>query len=235
MDHRARTSHCSRAQTHASARARARTLSARRSLSPAPHSCRSSLSSQRLCAGFHASPDSLMGAARSRHSILSAHTWARAAFAGTGLPLPACVVPLPQALGAPPAHCNLSSTRCSPVARSVITRRRAYSGARCSPRPVRPSRADGLPSLGADTLSGPIELVKPMLFVCKLPMVYGTIISGIIVFGAVIFVSAMLSGSGPSPSSWLLPPPSACRRPPASRTRRSASSHVSIRAARCPS
>ena len=51
------------------------------------------------------------------------------------------------------------------------------------------------------TLSGPIELVKPMLFVCKVPMVYGTIISGIIVFGAVVFVSAMLSGSGPSPSS----------------------------------
>ena len=91
LDHRARTSHCSRAQTQASARARARTLSARRSLSPAPHSCRSSLSSQRLCAGFHASPDSLMGAARSRHLILSAHTWARAAFAGTGLPLPACL------------------------------------------------------------------------------------------------------------------------------------------------
>lgn len=204
MNHRARTSHCSRAQTHASARARARMLSARRSLSHAPHSCRSSLSAQRLCAGFHASPDSLMGAARSRHLILSAHTWARAAFAGTGLPLPACVVPLPQALGAPPGALQpvFDSLLCSgPVARSVITRRRAYSGARYSPRPVRPSRADGLPSLGADTLSGPIELVKPMLFVCKVPMVYGTIISGIIVFGAVVFVSAMLSGSGPSPSS----------------------------------
>ena len=62
-------------------------------------------------------------------------------------------------------------------------------------------RADGLPSLDAATLSGPIELVKPMLFVCKVPMVYGTIISGIIVFGAVVFVSAMLSSSGPSPSS----------------------------------
>ena len=168
MDHRARTSHCSRAQTHASARARARMLSARRSLSHAPHSCRSSLSAQRLCAGFHASPDSLMGAARSRHLVLSAHTWARAAFAGTGLPLPACVVPLPQALGAPPGALQpvFDSLLCSgPVARSVITRRRAYSGARYSPRPVRPSRADGLPSLGADTLSGPIELVKPMLFV----------------------------------------------------------------------
>ena len=159
MDHRARTSHRSRTQTHAFARASARTLSARRSLSPAPHSCRSSLSSQRLCAGFHASPDSLMGAARSRHLILSAHTWARAAFAGTGLPLPACLCrsSAPGSGRPPPAHCNLSSTRCSPVARSVITRRRAYSGARCSPRPVRPSRADGLPSLGADTLSGPIE------------------------------------------------------------------------------
>jgi hypothetical protein len=40
-----------------------------------------------------------------------------------------------------------------------------------------------------------------MLFVCKVPMVYGTIISGVTVFGAVVFVSAMLSGSGPSPSS----------------------------------
>ena len=40
-----------------------------------------------------------------------------------------------------------------------------------------------------------------MLFVCKVPMVYGTITSGIIVFGAVVFVSTMLSGSGPSPSS----------------------------------
>ena len=152
--------------------------------------------------------------------------------------LPACVVPLPQALGAPPGALQpvFDPLLCSgPVARSVITRRRAYSGARCSPSPARPSRTDGLPSLGADTLSGPIELVKPMIFVCKVPMVYGTIISGIIVFGAVIFVSAMLSGSGPSPSSWLLLPPSACRRPPASRTRRSASSHVSIRAARCPS
>ena len=84
------------------------------------------------------------------------------------------------------------------------------------------------------TLSGPIELVKPMLFVCKVPMVYGTITSGIIVFGAVVFVSTMLSGSGPSPSSrasaaaLYVPSP-----PPASRTRRSASSHVSIRAAHC--
>ena len=75
-----------------------------------------------------------------------------------------------------------------------------------------------------------------MLFVCKLPMVYGTIISGIIVFGAVIFVSAMLSGSGPSPSSWLLPPPSACRRPPRfTDEEKREFSHVSIRAARCPS
>ena len=71
-----------------------------------------------------------------------------------------------------------------------------------------------------------------MLFVCKVPMVYGTITSGIIVFGAVVFVSTMLSGSGPSPSSMAsaaalyVPSP-----PPASRTRRSASSHVSIRAA----
>ena len=118
LDHRARTSHCSRAQTRASARARARTLSARRSLSPAPHSCRSSLSAQRLCAGFHAYPDSLMGTARSRLSILSAHTWARAAFAGTGLPLPACVVLCPRLWAPPPAHCNLSSTRCSAVAPS---------------------------------------------------------------------------------------------------------------------
>ena len=49
-----------------------------------------------------------------------------------------------------------------------------------------------------------------MLFVCKVPMVYGTIISGIIVFGAVVFVSAMLSGSGPSPSSM---GQGFCRRP----------------------
>ena len=237
LDHRARTSHCSRAQTHASARARARTLSARRSLSPAPHSCRSSLSSQRLCAGFHASPDSLMGAARSRHLILSAHTWARAAFAGTGLPLPACLCrsSAPGSGRPPPAHCNLSSTRCSPVARSVITRRRAYAARVARPDPCDPlALTFCLPSAQIRS-QAPSKLVKPMLFVCKLPMVYGTIISGIIVFGAVIFVSAMLSGSGPSPSSWLLPPPSACRRPPASRTRRSASSHVSIRAARCPS
>ena len=151
-------------------------------------------------------------------------------------PSSACLCrPLPQALGAPPGALQpiFDPLLCSgPVARSVITRHRAYSGARCSPGPVRPSRADGLPSLGADTLSGPIELVKPMLFVCKVPMVYGTITSGIIVFGAVVFVSTMLSGSGPSPSSMAsaaalyVPSP-----PPASRTRRSASSHVSIRAA----
>ena len=172
------------------------------------------------------------------HSILSAHTWARAAFAGTGLRLPASRSSAPGS-GRPPGAMQpvFEPLLCSgPVARSVITRRRAYSGARCSPSPARPSRTDGLPSLGADTLSGPIELVKPTIFVCKVPMVYGTIISDIVVFGAVVFVSAMLSSSGPSPSSMAsaaalyLPSP-----PAASRTRRSASSHVSTRATRCPS
>ena len=64
----------------------------------------------------------------------------------------------------------------------------------------RDPRADGLPSLGADAEALIVELVKPMLFVCKVPMVNGTI-PGIIVFGAIVSVSTMLSSSVPSLSS----------------------------------
>ena len=146
---RADTCLCARTRTHA---LRAKVTQ------PCPALDHSSVPNvQRLCAGFHASPDSLMGAARSRHSILSAHTWARAAFAGTGLRLPASRSSAPGS-GRPPGAMQpvFEPLLCSgPVARSVITRRRAYSGARCSPSPARPSRTDGLPSLGADTLSGP--------------------------------------------------------------------------------
>ena len=74
-------------------------------------------------------------------------------------PSSACLCrPLPQALGAPPGALQpiFDPLLCSgPVARSVITLHRAYSGARCSPGPVRPSRADGLPSLGADNALRP--------------------------------------------------------------------------------
>ena len=70
-----------------------------------------------------------------------------------------------------------------------------------------------------------VELVKPLLFVSKVPVFYGTIISGIIVSGAIFSVSAMLSSSGPSPSStasaaFYLP----ARRTSALRAKRSASS-----------
>ena len=41
------------------------------------------------------------------------------------------------------------------------------------------------------------QLIKPILFLAKVPMVYGTVISNAIVFGAIVSVSAMLSGSGP--------------------------------------
>lgn len=45
-----------------------------------------------------------------------------------------------------------------------------------------------------------VALVKPMLFVSKVPMVNGTIFSVAIVFGATVSFSAMLSSFGPSPS-----------------------------------
>jgi hypothetical protein len=41
-----------------------------------------------------------------------------------------------------------------------------------------------------------VLLVKPILFLSKVPMVYGTMISNAIVLGAIVSVSAMLSGSG---------------------------------------
>ena len=44
-----------------------------------------------------------------------------------------------------------------------------------------------------------VALVKPMLFMSKVPMVNGTIFSVAIVFGATVF-GAMLSSFGPSPS-----------------------------------
>ena len=37
-----------------------------------------------------------------------------------------------------------------------------------------------------------VELVKPRLFLSKVPMVYGTVISNAIVFGAIVFGAAML-------------------------------------------
>jgi hypothetical protein len=51
------------------------------------------------------------------------------------------------------------------------------------------------------------QLVKPILFLSKVPMVYGTVISNAIFLGAIVSVSAMLSSSGPSPSSTAPPPP----------------------------
>ena len=46
-----------------------------------------------------------------------------------------------------------------------------------------------------------IEVLKPMLFVSKVPMVNGTIFSVAVIFGAIVSFSAMLSSSDPSPSS----------------------------------
>ena len=78
-------------------------------------------------------------------------------------------------------------------------------GARCSPSPHDP-RADSLLSLGAQVCVQAL-LVKPILFLSKVPMVYGTVISNAIFLGAIVSVSAMLSSSGPSPSSTAPPPP----------------------------
>jgi hypothetical protein len=44
-------------------------------------------------------------------------------------------------------------------------------------------------------------------------MVYGTVISNSIILGAIVSVSAMLSSSGPSPSSTAPPPPGPLSRP----------------------
>jgi hypothetical protein len=52
-----------------------------------------------------------------------------------------------------------------------------------------------------------VELVKPRLFLSKVPMVYGTIFSGSMVFGAIVFFLSMPSSSGPSPSRTAPPPP----------------------------
>ena len=88
-----------RMRTHTpSTPARARTLSAQRSLCSAPlRPCtRSSLSpAHRFCAGFHDYPDGLMGDKRSRHALLSPHKWARATSTGTGL----CLCPPAKAFG----------------------------------------------------------------------------------------------------------------------------------------
>ena len=46
-----------------------------------------------------------------------------------------------------------------------------------------------------------IDVLKPMLFVSKVPMVNGTIFSVAVIFGAIVSFSAMLSSSDPSPSS----------------------------------
>ena len=45
-----------------------------------------------------------------------------------------------------------------------------------------------------------VALVKPMLFVSKVPMVNGTIFLVAIIFGGIVSFSAMLSSFGPSPS-----------------------------------
>mmetsp|Transcript_58134 Transcript_58134/g.139509 ORF Transcript_58134/g.139509 Transcript_58134/m.139509 type:complete len:107 (+) Transcript_58134:104-424(+) len=66
-----------------------------------------------------------------------------------------------------------------------------------------------------------IDVLKPMLFVSKVPMVNGTIFSVAVIFGAIVSFSAMLSSSDPSPSSTLRPR-TAWRCTFASRTRRSA-------------
>ena len=46
-----------------------------------------------------------------------------------------------------------------------------------------------------------IDVLKPMLFVSKVPMVNGTIFSVAVIFGAIVSFSAMLSSSDPSSSS----------------------------------
>ena len=66
-----------------------------------------------------------------------------------------------------------------------------------------------------------VELVKPRLFLSKVPMVYGTIFSGSMVFGAIVFGAAMLVQFRPELEQHRHRPG---RRTPASWTRRSASS-----------
>ena len=76
-----------------------------------------------------------------------------------------------------------------------------------------------------------------MRFVCKVPMVNGTI-SGIIVSGAIVSVSAMLSSSGPSPSSTASAAaylPAGAPRFTDEEKRQFPRRRLSIRAARCPS
>jgi hypothetical protein len=74
------------------ARTRAHALRAKVTLPCAPAPLHSIVPRvcHRLCTGFHAFPDGLMGAARSRHALLSAHKWACAATAGI------CPRPLPS-------------------------------------------------------------------------------------------------------------------------------------------
>ena len=83
-----------RMRTHTpSTPARARTLSAQRSLCSAPlRPCtRSSLSlAHRFCAGFHDYPDGLMGDGRSRHALLSPQVGPRHLHRHRPVPLPTC-------------------------------------------------------------------------------------------------------------------------------------------------
>jgi|TARA_B110000259_G_scaffold112999_1_gene128894 hypothetical protein len=68
-----------------------------------------------------------------------------------------------------------------------------------------------------------VELVKPRLFLSKVPMVYGTVISNAIVFGAIVFGAAMLVQFRPELEQHRHRHRPG-RRTPASWTRRSASS-----------
>ena len=68
-----------------------------------------------------------------------------------------------------------------------------------------------------------VELVKPRLFLSKVPMVYGTIFSGSMVFGAIVFGAAMLVQFRPELEQHRHRHRPG-RRTPASWTRRSASS-----------
>jgi hypothetical protein len=138
-----------RARIQRLARAHAHTkVSTQRSLSPAPLRAPALDRSSRvrsppsLCTGFHANPDGLMGAARSRHALLSAHKWACAATAGTCL----SSALLPPAFQRP-LHCGHNCLRagahptllCSgPGARSAVSRRLALRRALLSqPRTTR--------------------------------------------------------------------------------------------------
>ena len=135
-----------RMRTHTpSTRARVRTLSAQRSLCPAPlRPCtRSSLTcAHRLCTGFHAFPDGLMGAARSRHALLSAHKWACAATAGicpSSALLPQLSAPLHFGHNCLRAGAHPTLLCSDPGARSAVSRRLALRRALLS-QPPRPAR-----------------------------------------------------------------------------------------------